>query len=1385
MFALHIKKLAVAAAMILVPFAVSARTTFEQASALLQAARSGDENAVRTMVQSGVNVNYRDPSGMSLACTAIMNNDLRTAQILQRYGADASRCDEEIRAYRRNNEETGDVGLFSGLNSTQSTLLVAGAAGLGVGALAYLAGMYSSSNNNPSSGNGNGRPEPGTPPPPTETINIPSAPINNGNAGSFAAAAPNFNFMSTSALATPLNLTYNRYIPVQAANLFSPNAPYRTNYLLLNSAYDAMGRGYLGQATLRNSANGIVVPDALSIGGVPASGGQPINVAIISGKGVTRGGTIQDSAATWSTSGTTTATANNTLTTTGGTGASTPDIVWLSCTASSNGVCTGWSANAADKFANIALNYNSSDIITSVVENANLNLQSPGSSVFNTTLIQSNFDGAFGVGAASILEYNKYTMMSNQTTAGVQTLFTNAYADTTTAAFEYLKYSGTANYNTFLVYYAQNIANGNVQYTNCGISFAGLNASCAISTTLSNLTDEVVATANFEWQKYNGSATLDKFTGFYTEMFFSTMGSISIGAGNLPDLITGQPIAMTGIAAAGGQLSSAQAILYRTYKGTASFFDFLSYYIYSTDGNIPPAASSCTPGSASCTGVNATALANANAAWAQYTLQQAELFDDTFLAKIVGGNLTTGSDFSGYLPSGQMTIIKTGNGKDINGRPVDFMNFQAMNTALQNAGTMNISIIANANAPEFTKRAATDTADAWAVLTPANQPTFINLINQYYQATLDDFLDAGLTADDFATYQSTGYIAPGAFAGAVFSGKMLVAGTTSNAPTAMFVFGAGDYYRSESPNTTLTATFENLAPKLYTNLEHLFMTSVAVMGSNGTYNLNIDQSNPSAINANNKIVLSQYVDEHGDVLNARACGWAAGRGAGGIDPWCFAAPGITSDQSVASLAGSVGVVNGAFNYMTMQQLFTLLAVTSDRLALTAAQLQSKYALPADYQARVTAGEDYKSVFAEVFGYGLTNLNNATTPGSRVFVFQKSGLVDKVISSNGNAEWQRYAASVGAGMISGTSILPSSAFGNKFSGISAPMFDIVESIDGDVSMPRIFTQSLDFQNTRSSLDLMDNFRNFGNEELTTAYDANGIKLGFRNDYDEAAGESYMREFDFKFSGEKSFANANYKARRTDGFGIMGLASDNVSTDAGLKSGRFRLGVGGFTGAIKVADIARDMDAANPELGKIYGYNAVAGFEDEKFALGFAAGQAIESNSILGAYGSGLLEMGGSRSEFVRANAGYNLGDAVKLSASAEIARTTPNNSSNLIMSEVSGFTSTAMSAGLDIGNISLGAALPLAVIDGRVKYLNVDMDYIDAAHGYDLVVNSTDREINMASREREVRFNAAYKMDLGIFTTANAGVIYRINPDNSSAFGNESILMFKLKHRLGI
>ena len=107
--------------------------------------------------------------------------------------------------------------------------------------------------------------------------------------------------------------------------------------------------------------------------------------------------------------------------------------------------------------------------------------------------------------------------------------------------------------------------------------------------------------------------------------------------------------------------------------------------------------------------------------------------------------------------------------------------------------------------------------------------------------------------------------------------------------------------------------------------------------------------------------------------------------------------------------------------------------------------------------------------------------------------------------------------------------------------------------------------------------------------------------------------------------------------------------------------------------------------------------------------------------------------------------------------------------------------------MDAGNFSFSVSQPLTVANGAVMYPYAEYEIVDIGNGkYDLNISNTHIE-NMSLRPdvREVRFTGAYRHNFGEFTDGAIGFIYRVHPNNTDEFGNESIFMMKMTHRLGI
>ena len=762
---------------------------------------------------------------------------------------------------------------------------------------------------------------------------------------------------------------------------------------------------------------------------------------------------------------------------------------------------------------------------------------------------------------------------------------------------------------------------------------------------------------------------------------------------------------------------------------------------------------------------------------------------DNILAKIVGGNMATNpnGDFVGFMPNGQMTIYRTGGGLDSNGGATDYYNYTAMVDAgaLAYAGDLaggrsRVDVIANLDVIEPLHSVGAGTVDdvleaGGAAFSSQRQGAFLNLIGETYGL---ENTTSPTTSNATAFFTNLG---------------------SRYSPLTVFSTGASktDAAYSTAP---LVATFENSAPLVYQNLGHLFMSVVGVGAST---------AGTTAIAANadgnaNKFQLSQWQTGSGTdatYYKSRVCG-AAGMGGDGIDPWCFAAVGVTDEMAAAAAAGAAGVLRSAFYYMTPQQIFTLLALTADGPFLNRltsgtrltkdtliSHLTGMYEMPDVYQWRIDNGEDYLDVFKEVFGYGVINLERATTPGTNLYFFDGTNIV----SASGNAYWR---AAIN------TRFRASSALSLGRGAVDVAAFDVLESADGTMRLPRVWKNSFAFDDGgRHGLymgDVLGDLR-------TRAPENNMVRVGKFSFGLTRSARAYNDNMDGLDNMRFEYANGNWKLSGdyqhylTDGESrftgmanpILSLASNAVVAGTAYNYNNWTFGARAFSGIITDEGLVENDPTISSEyapmrLGAVSGAQSNVGWGNNRFGLNTTIGAMREDNTVLGAYGAGMFDFGAANTEYIDVNMFAVPFKNVKLRARATFARTHAGDASNamLYMSDID---SNAFAAGIDIGNFTFGASMPLAVTRGGVDYAYADYDIVEDADGrYDLAVTRGGvQRIDIVPHSRELRFNASYRHSFGPFTDGAIGFIYRVNPNNVREYGNESIFMLKLSHAIGI
>ena len=276
--------------------------------------------------------------------------------------------------------------------------------------------------------------------------------------------------------------------------------------------------------------------------------------------------------------------------------------------------------------------------------------------------------------------------------------------------------------------------------------------------------------------------------------------------------------------------------------------------------------------------------------------------------------------------------------------------------------------------------------------------------------------------------------------------------------------------------------------------------------------------------------------------------------------------------------------------------------------------------------------------------------------------------------------------------------------------------------------------------------------------------------------DAQYQRYLTDGESRFSGRAN--------------GVLSLISNSVSSGAKYKYGNFAFGAHAFSGVMSDENLLQTDPVVSSQfeparLGLANGGAMDLAYDNNKFNLNISFGNMHETNTVLGSISDGLLSLNGADTQYVDAVANYKPFDKVNLSVRATFANTRANIGDGII-SELSDIKSNAFALGADAYGVSFTAAMPLATVDGKMGYDYADLSVVENNGSYEVVANNPHVEyIDLVPQKRELRFSGSYTRPVGEFTNAGLGFVYRVNPGNTDAFGNESILMFKVHHRLGI
>ena len=1241
---------------------------FQNASQLLMAARRGDVQTVQFLINSGADINYTDSTGLSLVCTAMMNNDKRAIQILQMYGADASKCDKQIKQYRQKSKVAAkgeEYNFFSGLSSSHIIALSAVAVAGVIGGVALLTDGFKAKNSNSHSSSGGshsgGGGESGGGDSVTKEFTVPYGPAyltTDGTIDTNFDLSQNLNTWGSDSASDlrKADFNYLRNTVVLENTKISPATaeglnPMLQNYLLVMRGYYPLASGYMGQSIFRNSNKEPELPKSKDKDGNPLNG-MPVRVALITGNSINPAGSADSAQGIMYA-------VNNTET------SATPIV---------------------DKYINNDLKFTDSTL-TEYTETEN-----------------SGYDFS-GSGSAF-----------------------NPFADVNDSALAKIVAGWEGNDRTYADLY------GFVPNAQLAIYRTGNGKSWKTIDSWDTKDGVGVFTDN------NGDGVLSFIENKTKDKISINGKEYEIVSALSNTTITNPTLTL--------QNSASQDVVYRLSSNSKVF---IGKCVDTTN----------------CRDI--ALYVGTDGAWYVNSLGGDDIDSVYMLSE---KNPDTGNNIYSYksLPSSSDSII--------------YNNFDAIVAAVGNSSTPDVIANTNViptsrngdyiNVKTFTKAAAISGA---------------KILTDFYSASINNYYggNQGSTTNNlFNNY---------------------------NIKKPMLIMPAGDYIFVDKTGSivnydTLDATFENYAPMLYgNNLKHNFMTVVAVNYSSGTS----DVTSASGV-ISGKVGLSEWLNTDNNRYVSRKCGIAGvGNVASGIDPWCFAASGPTAEMATASAAGAVAAVKSAFDYMSNDQIFTLLALTADGPWLHAdtsgtvfstdslvSYLQSMYNLPLEYDISNVSSSEYLDMFKDVYGYGLINLERAIKPGYSVYYY--NGNTGSIVSTTGDANKVWGDISSSSSSSSGRSSRALSLSGRN--SITISYYDIIESADGNLSLPRVWTNTISLKDNTSKhgLYMGDVLGEF--EIDSTNKHTNQIgNLRFDMSMSDRAYNDNLNGLDnlsITFTNDKFDFNANYQHYLTDGQSrfngransLLSLASNTVSSGAVYKFGNFGFGSRAFFGNITDESLLESDPAISSQfepgrLGFVNGVSFDTRYNNDKIGLDLSFGTMHENNTVLGAISSGLLSLNGADTQYMDAVAVYNPTENVKLSLRGTFANTKANVDGGII-SEFSSIKSNAFAFGVDVGGFSFTAAMPLATVSGRMGYGYADFNVVENNGKYSVVMGNAHTEyIDLSQNKRELRFTTNYKKSVGKFTDAGLGFIYRINPNNTDTFGNESVFMFKIHHRMGI
>lgn len=600
----------------------------------------------------------------------------------------------------------------------------------------------------------------------------------------------------------------------------------------------------------------------------------------------------------------------------------------------------------------------------------------------------------------------------------------------------------------------------------------------------------------------------------------------------------------------------------------------------------------------------------------------------------------------------------------------------------------------------------------------------------------------------------------------------------------VFVFSAGNDGLNKSQNAPFnvaTVHADAAAPLLYDWLEGYFIAVMSVVPDASSYNgyRAAYYSNGCGIAKDWCLAApggEQYWDDingngmvdDGEIVNSDAV-YSLDADGGYI-------PMQGTSMAAPQVSGAVALLLGAFPYLDPATVVDILFYTATDLG--------------------EVGVD------EIYGHGLVNLDEATKPQGEVKIPLSGEILGKSVSVENT-----YMKLGGA---FGKSVAKSLA-GMKISALD--MFGRAYNYSLD-NMVQVENNNL---NVESSYD---KFGKFSKEKRVSVNENFNVSLEFDEDINLISGEEFTGNKEFKvktaemnlnvgkdsnllagFSGDvtasldKAVSGLNLRGKTISNDSLINpyfnFADEGVFISSKTKTHGINLAVSSFyakeifgtdngylTDNIKTSE--NDLtDSEDSELGKVYGFNIMAGKEINKdLKVNFITGGIKESDTILGNSFEGAFNLGNVKTYYAGINGSYKLSDGLNLYSSYVIGQSDTGVINDSLISEITDIQSSFSVVGVNYnklnngrGELGLNVKRPVYITSGKM-FLNIPVGRDENS------VLLDKNEVDLTSSGNQVDIEGFYSLNLGKIGRLNFAALYEINSEYEEDIPNSTTVMFK-------